>query len=86
MGPFLVDFLWREQRLVVETDGYAGHSGRAAFNEDRARDVRLELMGFTVVRFTYDQVTDRPDYVASALAALLNRPKSSSWPRGRPSR
>jgi Transcriptional regulator, AbiEi antitoxin len=28
LGPYTVDFLWRNQRLVVETDSYATHAGR----------------------------------------------------------
>jgi very-short-patch-repair endonuclease len=31
-----VDFLWREQRLVVETDGWATHGDRRSFEADRA--------------------------------------------------
>ena len=36
-----VDFLWREQRLIVEVDGWDSHRTRSAFEEDRARDARL---------------------------------------------
>lgn len=32
IGPHLVDFPWRERRLVVETDGYRYHRGRQAFS------------------------------------------------------
>jgi hypothetical protein len=31
VGPDRVDFLWREERLVVETDGFETHRTRAAF-------------------------------------------------------
>jgi very-short-patch-repair endonuclease len=40
-----VDLLWREQRLVVEVDGFAYPSGRAAFERDRVRDSRLVALG-----------------------------------------
>ena len=73
VGPFLVDFLWSEHRLIVETDGYQAHRGREAFESDRARDVDLRLRGYTVVRFTYRQVIDSPAEVANALRALLSR-------------
>src|SRR4051794_29307779 len=33
-----VDFLWREQKLIVEVDGFAYHSSRQAFERDRRRD------------------------------------------------
>ena len=56
-----VDFLWREQRRVVEVDGYAYHSARGAFERDRRKDVDLELAGFPVTRFTHDQVVYEPE-------------------------
>ena len=28
IGPFIVDFLWRDRALIVETDGYRFHRGR----------------------------------------------------------
>ena len=67
----MVDFLWCSQRLVVETDGYRFHRGRLAFEADRARDVELKLLGYTVVRFTHRQVVDDPSRVARTLRTLL---------------
>jgi very-short-patch-repair endonuclease len=71
VGPFLVDFLWRQQRLIVETDGYEHHRDRAAFEADRARDAKLSLMGYTVIRITWRQITGDPGGVAATLRALL---------------
>jgi very-short-patch-repair endonuclease len=71
VGRFLVDFLWREHRLVVETDGYRFHRGRTAFEGDRQRDVQLKLLGYEVVRFTHRQVVEQGPQVARALRALL---------------
>ena len=51
-----VDFLWRDQKRVIEVDGYAFHSMRGAFERDRRKDVDLELAGFPVTRFTHNQV------------------------------
>ena len=65
-----VDFLWRDRRLIVETDGYRYHRGRAAFEDDHARDLRLRALGYDVVRLTYRQVMDEPGEVASVLRAL----------------
>jgi very-short-patch-repair endonuclease len=73
LGPFLIDCLWRSERLAVELDGYASHSGRQAFEDDRRRDVWLKLHGYEVMRFTYEQVTQRPAEVAAAARALLQR-------------
>lgn len=71
IAPFVVDFLWREQSLVVETDGYRYHRGQLAFEEDHQRDVELRILGFDVIRFTYRQVSDDPKGVARALRASL---------------
>jgi len=68
-----VDFLFRAARLVVETDGRATHATRRAFEQDRRRDQLLRLSGFTVIRFTYNQVVNRPDEVLATLARLLVR-------------
>jgi very-short-patch-repair endonuclease len=41
LGEYEVDFLWREPRVIVETDSFSHHGTRAAFESDRARDARL---------------------------------------------
>jgi Protein of unknown function (DUF559) len=47
-----VDFLWRDRRVIAEVDGWASHRTRSAFEEDRARDAALKLLGYEVLRFT----------------------------------
>lgn len=66
-----VDFLWRQQRLVVETDGYRYHRGSTAFEDDHERDLDLRSSGFAVVRFTYRQVTADPERVATSISREL---------------
>lgn len=66
-----VDFLWRAQRLIVETDGREDHETPVAFQRDRERDERLTVLGYRVVRFTYRRVVDHPAAVAATLRALL---------------
>lgn len=75
-----VDALWREARLVIESDGFAFHSTRAAFERDRRRDAELTLAGYRVVRLTWWQLTDEPQLVAARIAALLEVP---ALPSGR---
>ncbi len=72
LGRFRPDFLWREQRLIVETDGTETHLTRAAFERDRIRDAELTAAGFRVVRFSYDRITREPAAVATTLRALLD--------------
>ena len=71
LGPFVVDFLWPEQRLIVETDGYRYHRGRLAFEADHARQLALEQLGYRVRRYTYRQVTQAPREVAAAVRKAL---------------
>ena len=72
LGPYEVDFLWRDWRLIVEVDGYRHHGDRSAFERDRARDAHLQSLGFRVMRFTYRQVKDDPDSVLAAVRALTD--------------
>jgi very-short-patch-repair endonuclease len=65
------DFYWPHRRLVVEADSYRWHRSPSALNDDRERDVELTLAGYTVLRFTYEQVTRRPRYVLRALRIAL---------------
>lgn len=78
VGRFLVDFLWRDYRLVVETDGYRFHRGRTAFEGDRQRDVQLKLLGYEVVRFTHRQVVEQGPQVARALRRCSPNSDASS--------
>ena len=64
-----VDMLWREQRVVVETDGWAFHNTRQAFEADRTRDAHLTAAGYRVLRFTHRQVLDGA-HVLEALRRL----------------
>jgi very-short-patch-repair endonuclease len=73
IGRHLVDFLWRDQGLVVETDSYLYHRGRLAFQEDRGRDLELKRLGYEVLRVSERQVNDEPGEVAEILAAVLGR-------------
>jgi very-short-patch-repair endonuclease len=74
LDSFTVDFLWREERLIVELDGYRAHSGRSAFEADRARDLRLKSLGYELIRLTSRQL-EQPPAVAATIRALL-KPRS----------
>jgi very-short-patch-repair endonuclease len=73
IGRHLVDFLWRDRRLVVETDGYRYHRGRAAFEDDRARDLALRALGCEVLRLSDRQLREEPESIAGVLKARLAR-------------
>ncbi|HEV7398634.1 MAG TPA: DUF559 domain-containing protein [Solirubrobacterales bacterium] len=73
VGPYLVDFLWRGRRLVVETDSYLYHRGEMAFQDDRARELGLMRRGFEVLRLSELQLSEEPAQVAEVLAERLAR-------------
>jgi hypothetical protein len=53
---FLVDFLWDEAQVIVETDGRETHETPTAFQSDRRRDQFLAAAGYRVLRVTWNQV------------------------------
>ena len=65
------DFFWAQVPLVVEADSWRWHRSPARLSEDRARDVSLTLAGIPFLRFSYEQVVERPGYVVGALRAAL---------------
>ncbi|HSD24292.1 MAG TPA: DUF559 domain-containing protein [Solirubrobacterales bacterium] len=68
-----VDFLWREKRLIVEVDGWESHRSRSAFEADRARDARLKVIGYDVLRFTWLRIDGDRAAVASTIRDVLRR-------------
>jgi very-short-patch-repair endonuclease len=66
-----VDCHWPGAGQIVELDGWEGHGTRAAFREDRARDRELRVAGYSVTRFTWNQLDDEPDVIAADLRILL---------------
>jgi REase_MTES_1575/Transcriptional regulator, AbiEi antitoxin len=83
------DFVWREQRLIVETDGGAAHGTRRAKRRDPVRDARLMIAGWRVWRLSYEQLVREPDTVAEQLRGLgitPARPPAAPGARRRSSR
>jgi len=68
---FEVDFLWRDQRLIVETDSRAWHSTIRTRERDAYRDALLEDAGYRVRRCTWAQVVYEPERLAAVLRDLL---------------
>lgn len=71
VGGFEVDFHWPAERVVVEVDGFAFHSSRRSFENDRVRDAALAARGVRVIRVTWRQLGDGPEAVIARLAAAL---------------
>lgn len=66
------DFRWSRHRVIVEADGYEFHRGQEAFENDAFRANRLRADGWTVLRFTWRMVTEKPDDVAEMIRSTLS--------------
>lgn len=67
------DLVFAAARLVVELDGWAFHSDLDRFQRDRTRQNRLVAAGWTVLRFTWADLHDRPEAVIATIRAALGR-------------
>ena len=71
-GPAIrADFVWRDRRVIVETDGRKWHNTRQRFESDRVRDQRLIAAGWTIIRTTWKQMKYRPHELRPLLLKLL---------------
>lgn len=68
-----VDVAFPGQKLAIEVDGFAYHSDRSRFQRDRSRQNDLVRRGWTVLRFTWFDLVERPDHVVAVIAAQLQR-------------
>ena len=67
IGPYIVDFVCREHRLVIEVDGgqHANHQ------RDAVRDKWLRDRGYHVLRFWNNDVIGNIEGVLETIAAAL---------------
>jgi hypothetical protein len=80
----LVDFLWSEQKVIVETDSWSFHGDHLAFEKDHQRDVELTAAGYDVHRTTAKMLEHDPQpFLQNVRRALLTRTASNSLPAGR---
>ncbi len=79
IGPYIVDFICLEQRLIVELDG-GQHASQQSY--DAARDAFLMAQGFQVLRlWNHDVLTNMEGVVVTLLDAL----RGGETPSPRPS-
>lgn len=72
VGHYRLDFAYPAIRLGIELDGYAFHSGRDTWEYDRRRNNDLVALGWTILHFTWDDVTRTPHSVISVLRSHLS--------------
>jgi len=68
VGPYVVDFVCRDKKLVIEVDG-----GQHAENaKDRVRDSFLMNEGYKVLRFWNHDILTNMDGVLETISAALS--------------
>jgi hypothetical protein len=66
-----VDFLWRDRRVIGEADGWGKYADLADLRAEKRREDALRDMGFTVVRWTSDEIGRSPNLVVARLRRAL---------------
>ncbi len=64
ISPYIVDFVCRDQKLIIELDGSQHLDNKAS---DQLRTSRLELQGYKVLRFWNDQVLRQTSAVLESI-------------------
>jgi hypothetical protein len=66
-----IDFAYPCLRIAIEVDGFGCRTDRAGFQDERWRQNDLVRAGWQVLRFTWDDVIHRADYVAATIRSLM---------------
>jgi very-short-patch-repair endonuclease len=77
------DFVWREQRLIVETDGAAAHGTTRARKRDLERDAELTAAGWRVIRVSYERLLNGRASVAKEVREALTPARLPAKPAAR---
>lgn len=68
-----IDFAFPAERVAVELDGWSWHTDRDRFQADRTKGNALARAGWLVLRFTWDDLTRRPDDVVAQIRSSLRQ-------------
>jgi very-short-patch-repair endonuclease len=68
-----IDMCYPDRRIAIESDGFASHGIRSAFEGDRERQNLLVIDGWRVLRFTWRQICAQPDWVAEQVRQAIER-------------
>ena len=68
---WLIDLAFPDARIAIEVDSWAWHTDVDRFRNDRRKGNALVRAGWTVLRFTWHDLTTRPTYVVAEIRAAL---------------
>ncbi len=66
-----LDFSYPDKRIVIELDGRRWHSGRLELRRDTRKSNALNIRGWTVLRFTWEDVVHNADWVVQQVRVAL---------------
>ncbi|MBS9532479.1 DUF559 domain-containing protein [Mycobacterium sp. M1] len=72
VGGYRVDVAFPDSKVAIEIDGYAFHSSAADFQNDRTRQNTITLAGWTVLRFTWLDLTENPERVLTEIRRAIS--------------
>lgn len=70
---YILDVAFPDLKLAIEIDGFAWHSGATEFRYDRRRQNVLVENGWTVLRFTWADLTEHPRRVLAEICAAIRK-------------
>ncbi len=71
LGPYIVDFLCIEKKLIIEIDGVS-HQYEKMKQHDRKRERYLREKEFKVIRFSNKLAAESTGYVLSQIEQYIN--------------
>jgi len=77
VGKYIVDFMSKDLKLIIEVDGY---SHNFKFDEDPNKDHYLNELGFSVIRFSDEEVRNDFNNVIRTLEHFIDQFEESSSP------
>jgi very-short-patch-repair endonuclease len=85
IGPYVVDFVSVQERLIVEIDG-GQHNEENARQRDQKRTEWLRENGYRIIRFWNNDVLENTEGVLEAIRETLQMPSLSPSPQPSPCR
>ena len=73
IAGYLADVAFPEARLAIEVDGWAYHVDPARFQADRTKQNAILAAGWSVLRYTWADLVDRPAQVVAEIRHQLQR-------------
>jgi very-short-patch-repair endonuclease len=75
---WMIDFAFPDAKVAIEVDGWAYHSDVERFRADRSKGNALVRAGWRLLRFTWHDLVNRPQYVVAEIRAAVLAAEASA--------